>query len=108
MPRMSDAEYRSFLAKGTRTAMLATTREDGRPYVSPIWFVLDGEDVIFITSKDSVKGRAIRNDGRVALSVDYEQEPYAFALIEGTASVSEDADELLCWSNRIAARYIGE
>lgn len=52
--------------------------------------------------------RAIRNDGRVALSVDYEQEPYAFALIEGTASVSEDADELLRWSTRIAARYIGE
>ena len=46
MPPMSDDEIRSFLSAGTRTGKLATTRRDGRPHVTPIWFVLDGDDVI--------------------------------------------------------------
>lgn len=108
MPRMSDAERKDFLTEGTRTGKLATAREDGRPHVVPIWFVLDGDDVIFMTGRESVKGRAIRRDGRVALCVDDENPPYAFALIEGTATISEDQDEMPRWSTRIATRYMGE
>jgi hypothetical protein len=32
--------------EGTRTGKLAVTRSDGRPHVTPIWFVLDGDDVV--------------------------------------------------------------
>jgi hypothetical protein len=34
---------------------LATTRADGRPHVVPIWFVLDGDDLVFNTGADTVK-----------------------------------------------------
>ena len=108
MPQMTGEECREFLSKGTRTAKLATTRADGRPHVVPIWFVLDGEDPVFATGKESVKGRAIRRDGRVALCVDDENPPYAFVLIEGDTTTTEDPDELLSWSTRLAARYVGE
>lgn len=108
MPRMNDDEYREFLMEGTRTAKLATVRRDGRPHVVPIWFVMDDDDLILTTSKESVKGRAIRRDGQVALCVDDEDPPYAFVLIEGTAATSEYQDELLRWSTRLAARYVGE
>ncbi|MGQ0805486.1 MAG: hypothetical protein ACT4PI_16700 [Actinomycetota bacterium] len=37
---MSRGEWKAFLLEGTRTAKLATTRKDGRPHVSPIWFLL--------------------------------------------------------------------
>ena len=40
MHEMSRDEWRAFLLEGTRTAKLATTRNDGRPHVSPIWFLL--------------------------------------------------------------------
>lgn len=33
MPQMTGDEYREFLTAGTRTAKLATSREDGRPHV---------------------------------------------------------------------------
>ena len=46
---MSDDERRDFLTDGTRTGKLATVRPDGRPHVAPIWFVLDGDDVVFMT-----------------------------------------------------------
>ena len=43
---MSDSEYRSFMTAGTRTAKWATSRTDDRPHVVPVWFVLEGDDLL--------------------------------------------------------------
>ena len=111
MPRMGEEEYKRFMMEGTRTAMLATVRKDGRPHVAPIWFVLDGDDIVFNTGRDTVKGHAIRRDGRVALSVDDPTPPFAFVSIEGRVTYQDCADipeKGLKWGTRIAARYVGE
>lgn len=111
MSRMGEEEYRNFMMEGTRTAMLATVRKDGRPHVAPIWFVLDEDDIIFNTGKDTVKGHAIRREGRVALSVDDSNPPYAFVTVEGGVTYQDCADipeEGLRWSTRLAERYVGE
>jgi len=73
----------------------------------PVWFDLDGDDMLFVTSGASVKGRAIQREGRVALCVDDERRPYAYVTIEGRARVTEDHDEVLAWSIRLASRYVG-
>ncbi len=103
---MSTEQAYAFLAEGTRTGKVATTRADGRPHVAPIWFIVDGEDLVFMTGADSVKGKALRRDPHVALSVDLEQAPYAFVLVEGTVTISTDLDEMLPLSIRIAQRYV--
>jgi PPOX class probable F420-dependent enzyme len=104
---MTPDERRAFLGQGTRTAVLATTRADGRPHAAPIGFVLDGDDVLLTTGEDTVKGRALRHDRRVCLVVDDDSPPYAFVVIEGNAAVSQDAGQV----RRIAAatfeRYAG-
>ncbi|MBV9869752.1 MAG: PPOX class F420-dependent oxidoreductase [Frankiaceae bacterium] len=105
---MSDAEARAFLAEGRRTGKVATTRADGRPHVAPIWFVLDGEDIVFMTNSQTVKGRSLRRDPRAALVVDSEQPPFDFAMVEGTVSISEDLEEMLPLSIEIARRYMGD
>ena len=107
MQEMTDDERRAFLLHGTRTAKVATVRPDGRPHIAPVWFVLDGDTVIFTTGADTVKGRAVRRDPRVSLLVDDETPPFAYVLVEGTAEVSEDADDLLRWATLIGARYMG-
>ena len=104
---MSKEEVRAFLAEGTRTGKLATVRKDGRPHVVPIWFVLDGDDVVFTTGAETVKGRALRRTGRAALCVDLERPPFAYVTIEGEVEISEDLDEMLVWATRLAARYEG-
>ncbi|AEW93248.1 hypothetical protein SCATT_08770 [Streptantibioticus cattleyicolor NRRL 8057 = DSM 46488] len=83
-------------------------RADGGPHVAPVWFLLDGDDVVFTTDKRSVKGRNLARDGRVALCVDDDRPPYAFAVLHGRAVLSEDPGELRAWATRIAARYMGE
>jgi hypothetical protein len=108
MEEMTPEETRAFLLKGTRTGKLATVRADGRPHVVPIWFLLDGDDIIFTTSEETVKGRNLQRSPQVALAVDEETPPYAFVLIEGEASWSTEPDERLHWATRIAARYMGE
>ncbi|HFQ94481.1 MAG TPA: PPOX class F420-dependent oxidoreductase [Anaerolineae bacterium] len=108
MKKMSSAEAREFLLSGTRTAKLATVRADGRPHVAPIWFLLDGDDLVFNTWHKSVKARNLRRDGRVSLCVDDETPPFAFVLIEGVAHISDDLTAVKHWATRIAARYMGE
>ena len=97
---MSAEERRKFLMTGTRTAKLAVSRLNGAPHVVPIWFVLDGDDVVFTTGESTVKGKSLLRDGRVALCVDDDHPPFSFVSIEGTASVSRDLDELLKWATR--------
>ena len=71
-------------------------------------FVLDSDKLVFMTGKDTVKGRNILRNSRVMLSVDDERPPFAFVLIEGEAAASElSPAELLPRSTRIARRYMG-
>ncbi len=91
-----------------RTAKLAIVRKDGSPHVSPVWIALDGEDVIFMTSEASLKGKALLRDNRVALCLDDERPPFAFLTIAGTVTLSRDPEELLSWGTKIGARYMGE
>ena len=106
--QMSRDELDRFLSTGTRTGKLATTRADGSPHVAPVWFILDGDDLVFMTGADTVKGKAILRDPRVALSVDDENPPFAFASIEVFVSVSRDPEEMLPLSIAIARRYMGD
>ncbi|WP_158677733.1 PPOX class F420-dependent oxidoreductase, partial [Streptomyces sp. SPB074] len=82
--KMTDEEWRAFVSEGTRTAKLATVRADGSPHIAPIWFVLDGSDLVFNTGERTVKGRNLARDGRVALCVDDERPPFSFVTIEGS------------------------
>jgi PPOX class probable F420-dependent enzyme len=107
MHEMSRNEARAFLLEGTRTGKLATVRRDGRPHVVPIWFCLEGDDLIFTTAAKSVKARSMRRDGRVCVCVDDEDPPFSYVMVEGEASTSDDPDELLRWATRIGGRYMG-
>ena len=105
---MSVEERAAFLLHGTRTGKLATVRRDGRPHVQPVWFVLDDDGtVVFMTGSRTVKGRNLRRDPRASMVVDDEAPPFSWARIDGTVGISEDLDDMLIWSTRIAYRYMG-
>ena len=108
MPReMTKTEIREFLMHGTRTAKLATVGRGGAPHVMPVWFALDGGQLVLTTGAESVKGRNLRRDPRVAVVVDDETPPFAFVHIRGRAAFSEDPGDLLRCATEIGGRYMG-
>ncbi|MFD5796709.1 PPOX class F420-dependent oxidoreductase [Streptomyces diastatochromogenes] len=106
--KMTDEEWRAFVSYGTRTGKLCTVSADGSPHVAPIWFLLDGDDLVFNTGKETVKGRNLARDGRIALCVDDDRPPFHFAVLHGRARLSEELEEVRLWATRIATRYMGE
>jgi hypothetical protein len=95
------------LAAPAKTAKLAVVRADGAPHVAPVWVDLDGDQIMFMTSADTIKGKAILRDPRVSLCWDDEVPPFSFLTVAGLAQTSVDHDELLAWSIRIGGRYMG-
>jgi PPOX class probable F420-dependent enzyme len=103
---MSRAEAIKFLAEGTRTGRLATASPAGSPHVAPVWFLVDGDDLVFTTARDTIKGRHLRANPRAALTADVDVFPYSFVVVRGPVTAEEHAADLLMWATRIAERYV--
>jgi PPOX class probable F420-dependent enzyme len=103
-----DGWWQLFIAAAPpRTGKLAVSRADGSPHIAPVWVDLDGDDIVFMTSADTIKGKSILRDGRVALCFDDERPPFSFVTVSGNATTSTDPAELMHWATRIGGRYMG-
>src|SRR5262245_28862006 len=106
---MTDAEVRAFLTSDPpHTGKIAMTRKDGSPHVAPVWFAVDERgDIFFNTGADTLKGRILRRDPRVALCVDDETPPFSFVIVRGTVELIDDLAQLRHWAEVIGGRYMG-
>jgi PPOX class probable F420-dependent enzyme len=90
-------------------AHLVTLNPDGSPQVTIVWAGLEGEEILIGHLPNHRKLRNIRNDSRVALSVETGERNAAglneYLVIYGTARVTEGgAAELL---QELARTYLG-
>jgi PPOX class probable F420-dependent enzyme len=104
---MTPEQVRSFMSHGTRTAKVATVMKDDQPHVMPVWFELDGEQIVFTTAANSIKGRNLRRDPRIALVVEDDEPPFAFVHVRGSVTIHQDLDELRRFATAIGSRYMG-
>lgn len=104
---LDDDEALDWVFSEPRTAKLATVLADGSPHVAPVWVARDGDRIVFNTASETVKGRAVRRDPRVAMCFDDERPPFGFVIVRGTVDIDEDPDRLLHWATEIAGRYMG-
>jgi PPOX class probable F420-dependent enzyme len=63
---------------------LATTRPDGRPHLTPIWFVYADERFYVCTSSKAVKVRNVRANAKASVSLESGTQP---VIVEGDARV---------------------
>jgi len=104
---MTSEKIRSFLQEAPRTRRLATTCEDGCPHVATIWFVVDGDDIVFTTWHESVKGRNLERTAFAALSVDDPNPPFSFVALEGPVTIINDSKQGHHWVSVIGGRSMG-
>ena len=107
MASITHPEVSDFLQDGTRTGKLSYTGADGRPLVTPVWFIVEDGCIVFNTGQETAKGRALARDPRATLCTDLQEPPYGFVQVQGNAELSSDPGELLRTATAIAARYVG-
>jgi PPOX class probable F420-dependent enzyme len=106
MAKMTEDEVLAFLAAGAHTGKLATASPTGAPHVAPVWFLVEGRDLVFTTYRDTVKGRHLRANPRAALAADLEAYPHTFVTVRGPVTLDEHPTDLVEWATRLAARYV--
>ena len=97
------------LLESAALAHLVTLNPDGSPQVTIVWAGLDGDEIVLGHLPEHRKIRNIRNDSRVALSIETGERNATglneYLVIYGTARVTEGgAAELL---QRLARTYLG-
>jgi len=83
------AEQDAFI-RAMRWCTVATLRADGSPASSVVFYAMDGDELIFSTTRDRLKVRTLERDPRIAVTVLDEGEPFRFVSIEGTARIQGD------------------
>jgi PPOX class probable F420-dependent enzyme len=106
MAELSDRVV-AFLSEGTRTGMLAFVASDGRPLVTPVWFVVEDGALVFNTERGTPKGRALQRDPRVAICVDDPHPPYSFVQVQGVTEITDDPADVLRVATSTGGRYMG-
>jgi len=61
---------------------------DGAPQVTPVWVMLDGEDIIINTALGRAKARNLASDSRVAVSLTDPDDLYAAIVVRGSSPAS--------------------
>jgi len=95
------------LLRSTIPARLAYVWHDGSPRVVPIWFHWNGEEFVFGTPPTAPKTKALRQNSKVALTIDTDAWPHKVLQIRGTAKV-ETVDGVVPEYAAAARRYFGE
>ena len=76
--------YQDLLSDETKAfAYLATIMVNGAPQVTPVWFSVDGDQILVNSAKGRVKDRNMRHCGEVALVIADPKNPYRYIQIRG-------------------------
>ena len=98
------AAMRSFLEE-KRFAVLATIDPDGKSQQTVMWYLVEGDELMFNTKRGRKKQRNLARDPRVSLCV---ADGYRFVTVAGTAREIADAAVGHADIRRLAVRYSGE
>jgi len=86
---------------------LATVMPDGSPQVTTVWVDTDGEHILVNTAEGRQKPRNVQRDGRVAIDIYDQSNPYRQATIRGKI-VEMTTDGADAHADRLAKKYLGQ
>ena len=102
-----DSEQTWALLREPIISFVTTMRSDGTPHVTPVWHLVDGDEVVICVGRDTVKARNVRRNPTVALCVAADESPQPWLLLNGTARLlSEDRVEEMV--RAVSAHYLGD
>ena len=106
MPVQLDEATRSFLNE-PHVAVLATVSPAGRPQATPVWYLLEGDEIVVNTSKGRVKLHNLEKNPRLALTIVDAKNMYHYVQIQGRV-VRFDQEHGARDIDRLSMRYHGK
>ena len=89
-------EERTQFLESHRLAILGVERKDAPPHLSPVYYVVEGDDLLVSVTKTRAKTALIRKSGRLSRCVLGEQFPFPYLRIDGRGpSEDERAGEVM-------------
>ena len=101
MKRELTQAERDFLYEA-RYAVLGTTNENGSAHLTVMWYVLEGDEIMFNTAAGRKKPENLALDPRASLIV---PDGYRFVRIDGTVRASDDQMVAQADIRKLAFRY---
>jgi PPOX class probable F420-dependent enzyme len=101
--RVLNAQQREFLA-ARRFGALATIDPDGSPHQTVMWYLLEGDEILFNTARGRRKPENLARDPRVSLLV---FDGYRFVRLSGRVRESATSEAALADIERLVVRYDG-
>ena len=83
---MTPEERRQFL-ESHRLAVMGVARSSGPPHLSPVYYALDGDELLVSVTESRVKTALIRRAGRLTLCVLHEEFPFPYLRVEGRGRI---------------------
>lgn len=99
---MFDERARALLQRPL-IARMSTVGPDGYPHTVPVWYMLDGDDIVVIAERSTRKVRHILANPKGAITVGGEAGDGGGYLIKGDFSIEEDPDD--AWVRRLTYHY---
>ena len=96
--------HRELLA-GPTVVTLVTMLPDGQPQATPVWCMLDGDDILINSAPGRRKDRNIRANHKVTVLALDHQNPYRYIEVRGQVSDINEDDEALI--DELARLYVG-
>lgn len=105
MTAVLSEELKKYLDESKVFATAATIGPNGQPHLTVIWLERDGDDLLFSTTVDRQQGKNLARDPRITVMINPPDNPYVYAEIRGTATITPDPDKAL--PDKLSHHYTG-
>ncbi|MBI2323563.1 MAG: PPOX class F420-dependent oxidoreductase [Chloroflexi bacterium] len=104
MKRPITPEMRAFLTE-PRFGVVGTTNPNGSPHLTAMWYLYEGDEVVFNTARGRLKDRNLQRDQRASFIV---AEGYKFVRVDGRVTIVDEAAQGQADIRNMAIRYHGQ
>ncbi len=86
---MTPEERKAFLSEH-RLAIVGAERKDAPPQLSPVYYLMDGDDLLISTTATRAKAKVIRRNAPVSICVLGEQPPFPYLTVYGRGHIETE------------------
>jgi len=82
-------EQREFL-RSHRLCVFGFNRRSGPPSLSPVYYFMDGDEIVISTTGSRIKAKAVQRNPEVSVCVLDEKMPFAYLTVYGHARIEDE------------------